>query len=102
MVAVTGHVGAGSGVDTFRSPSTPLGMVCPSPVPNRTTTDPDAAGLALELTELSWFRIAPWPFPEASAENSAGAVETTGSGARLDVTPLYITCTCVVSSPAIS
>src|SRR5262249_30003485 len=76
-VAVTVLVGRGNG-GAVTLPSSTLGLVLPSPVPNRITALPLAAALEEPFTEKSPFRIAPCPVPLEFAENSPGAFRTTG------------------------
>src|SRR5579883_212963 len=89
-VTDTGASGLGS-TSTAGRPSTPGGSVTPSPVPQRTTTEPAAAGFDAEFRLPSWLRIAPWPLPLASAVNRPGAVGETVSGKGSERTPWYST-----------
>src|ERR1017187_9293321 len=76
---------------TAGRPSTPGGSVRPSPVAHRMTTEPRLAGLATELTLLSWFRMDPCPVPLALAVNKPGAVALTGTLSGSLRTPWYST-----------
>ena len=69
IFTVTGGKGWGYEVNAV-CPSTPVGVVAPSPVPNKITMLFRLAGFAAELTELSWFRIAPCPLPLEFDENN--------------------------------
>src|ERR1051325_9832894 len=99
MVTLTFPSGLGNTL-VARRPSIPAGLVWPSPVPNRITTEPFSAGFDGEFGELSWFRIAPFPFPDESAENSAGAAAATGNVTGADALPWYTTTICVFALPA--
>src|ERR1035437_5384704 len=87
---LTGSSGAGSGT-TASLPSTPPGLVCPSPVAKITTTDPLRAGLAAELTVPSSFRMAPCPVPDPFAVNIPGALGVTDIVTGGEAMPAYST-----------
>src|SRR5271170_4167631 len=98
MVTVTGATGTGNGgTRGVTDPVTPGGLVSPSPVAYITIVDPRAAGLAALFTVLSWFRIAPWPEPPATAK-IAGLVGTTFSVVS-ETVPLLLTTTVTTDWP---
>src|SRR5260221_14755472 len=75
MVTRTGKTGA------------PSGVVAPAPVPYSSTTDPLAAGFAIEFADPSSFEIEAWPRPESSTVSNAGAAGDTGSVTALPARP---------------
>src|ERR1039458_6513064 len=83
-VAVTGCViGSGAG-EAPGLPSTPEGLVCPSPVANTNTYEPAEAGLLAAFTVPSWLRIAPGPCPEALIVKIPGMTVETGMDTRFE------------------
>ena len=68
-------------------PVIPSGAVCPSPVTNKTTYPPGAAGLVGVLLLRFRFNAAAGPEPELSNVNMAGADELDVRGKLLETWP---------------
>src|ERR1035438_7187124 len=69
-------------------PSTPGGVVAPSPVPTNTTTEPGRAGALVEFgVKPSSLWMAAWPEPCAFTVNNPGAVAATPVGNGSLLTP---------------
>jgi hypothetical protein len=82
-------------------PSTPGGLVCPSPVPYNNTTDPLAAGLVAELALKFWLKTAV-PAPVELNVKIQGTAVFTGTLSDAEVWELYWTVIWVEELPATS